>query len=141
MKESNFSRPIIQFSMMKKKMAEMVVKCWEADSLNYMTCGSIDNILKDVDKKLENYFEIVQKAIEDHAIEASACKVVGSEALAFCVDEAVQIHGGAGFIEEYPICAMYRDERINRIFEGTNEINRLLVSGASLKSSIGRYSY
>ena len=131
-----FSRPIIQFSMMKKKMAEMVVKCWEADSLNYMTCGSIDNILKDVDKKLENYFEIVQKAIEDHAIEASACKVVGSEALAFCVDEAVQIHGGAGFIEEYPICAMYRDERINRIFEGTNEINRLLVSGASLKKAL-----
>ena len=131
-----FSRPIVQFSMMKKKMAEMVVKCWEADSLNYMTCGSIDNILKDVDKKLENYFEIVQKAIEDHAIEASACKVVGSEALAFCVDEAVQIHGGAGFIEEYPICAMYRDERINRIFEGTNEINRLLVSGASLKKAL-----
>lgn len=131
-----FSRPIVQFSMMKKKMAEMVVKCWEADSLNYMTCGSIDNILKDVDKKIENYFEIVQKAIEDHAIEASACKVVGSEALAFCVDEAVQIHGGAGFIEEYPICAMYRDERINRIFEGTNEINRLLVSGASLKKAL-----
>mgnify|MGYP001346433194 FL=1 len=131
-----FSRPIVQFSMMKKKMAEMVVKCWEADSLNYMTCGSIDNVLKDVDKKLENYFEIVQKAIEDHAIEASACKVVGSEALAFCVDEAVQIHGGAGFIEEYPICAMYRDERINRIFEGTNEINRLLVSGASLKKAL-----
>tara|TARA_B100002052_G_scaffold203073_1_gene185390 strand:- start:3638 stop:5443 length:1806 start_codon:yes stop_codon:yes gene_type:complete len=131
-----FSRPIVQFSMMQKKMAEMVVKSWEADSLNYMTCGSIDNILKDVDKKLDNYFEIVQKAIEDHAIEASACKVVGSEALAFCVDEAVQIHGGAGFIEEYPICAMYRDERINRIFEGTNEINRLLVSGASLKKAL-----
>ena len=131
-----FSRPIVQFSMMQKKMAEMVVKSWEADSLNYMTCGSIDNILQDVDKKLDNYFEIVQKAIEDHAIEASACKVVGSEALAFCVDEAVQIHGGAGFIEEYPICAMYRDERINRIFEGTNEINRLLVSGASLKKAL-----
>ena len=131
-----FSRKIVQFSMMQKKLAEMVTKSFEADSLNYMTCGSIDEALKGIDKSLGNYFEIVQKSIEDHAIEASACKVIGSEALAFCVDEAVQIHGGAGFIEEYPICAMYRDERINRIFEGTNEINRLLVSGATLKKAL-----
>ena len=117
-------------------MADMVVKSWEADSLNYMTCGSIDESIKDFDKDDDNYFEKVQKVIEDHAIEASICKVVGSEALAYNVDEGVQIHGGAGFIEDYPICSMYRDERINRIFEGTNEINRLLAAGTTLKKAL-----
>ena len=95
-----FSRKIADFGMLQKKLAEMVVRSWEADSLNYMTCGSIDEAMTDIDKNKENYFEIVQKVIEDHAIEASICKVVGSEALAYCVDEGVQIHGGAGFIED-----------------------------------------
>ena len=131
-----FSRAISKFAMMKRKMSEMVVKSWEADSLNYMTCGSIDESIKDFDKDSDDYFEKVQKVIEDHAIEASICKVVGSEALAYNVDEGVQIHGGAGFIEDYPICAMYRDERINRIFEGTNEINRLLAAGTALKKAL-----
>ncbi len=131
-----FSRKIAKFGMIQKKLAEMVVKSWEADSLNYMTSGSIDESIKDLDKDKADYFEIVQKAIEDHAIEASICKVLGSEALAYCVDEGVQIHGGAGFIEDYPICAMYRDERINRIFEGTNEINRLLATGVTLKKAL-----
>ena len=131
-----FSRKISEFGMMKRKMADMVVKSWEADSLNYMTSGSIDESIKDFDKDSDDYFEKVQKVIEDHAIEASICKVLGSEALAYNVDEGVQIHGGAGFIEDYPICAMYRDERINRIFEGTNEINRLLASGTALKKAL-----
>jgi len=131
-----FSRRIAEFGMMRNKLASMVVKSWEADSLNYMTCGSIDESIQDLDKEKDDYFEIVQKVIEDHAIEASICKVVGSEALAYNVDEGVQIHGGAGFIEDYPICSMYRDERINRIFEGTNEINRLLATGISLKKAL-----
>jgi alkylation response protein AidB-like acyl-CoA dehydrogenase len=131
-----FSRKISEFGMMKRKMADMVVKSWEADSLNYMTSGSIDESIKDFDKENDDYFEKVQKVIEDHAIEASICKILGSEALAYNVDEGVQIHGGAGFIEDYPICAMYRDERINRIFEGTNEINRLLASGTALKKAL-----
>ena len=131
-----FSRKIAEFAMMKKKMSEMIVRSWESDSLNYMTCGSIDESIKDFNKESDDYSEKVQKAIEDHAIEASICKVVGSEALAYNVDEGVQIHGGAGFIEDYPICAMYRDERINRIFEGTNEINRLLSAGTTLKKAL-----
>ena len=79
----------------------------------------------------------MQKSIEDHGIEASICKIVGSETLAYAVDECVQVFGGAGFIEEYPAAEAYRDERINRIFEGTNEINRLLIAGLMLKSYYG----
>ena len=85
---------------------------------------------------LPNYFEIVQKVIEVHAIEASICKIIGSEALWKNIDDGIQILGGAGFIEEYGFAGMYRDERINRIFEGTNEINRLIIGGYTLKKSI-----
>ncbi|SVD13643.1 uncharacterized protein METZ01_LOCUS366497, partial [marine metagenome] len=95
-----------------------------------------DHALNDIDKSSDHYFEIVQKVIEDHGIEASIAKIVGSEALAYNVDEGVQIYGGAGFIEEYPMACLYRDERINRIFEGTNEINRLIIGGTLLKKAI-----
>ena len=101
-----------------------------------MITGSIDHKLVGCDKESEDYFNIVQKAIEDHGIEASISKIVGSEALAYAVDEGVQILGGNGFIEEYPMACAYRDERINRIFEGTNEINRLIIGGTFLKKAI-----
>ncbi len=131
-----FSRSIAEFGMVQNKLAKMVVKSWEADTVNYMTAGSIDKQLEGLDKNDEDYFVNVQKAVEDHGIEASVCKVVGSEALAYNVDEGVQILGGAGFIEEYEMAGMYRDERINRIFEGTNEINRMIVGGYTLKKAI-----
>ena len=136
LEREQFSRSITNFGMIQNKFAKMVVKAWEADTLNYATTGSIDSSIKKLDKKEPNYFKKVQNIIEDHAIEASLCKVLGSEALAFCSDETVQIFGGAGFIEEYPAAALYRDERINRIFEGTNEINRLLISSILLKKTI-----
>ena len=131
-----FSRSITKFDMIKRKFANMVVKAWESDTLNYATTGSIDHTISKVDKSDSDYYVKVQKIIEDHAIEASICKVLGSEALAYCVDNCVQIFGGSGFCEEYPAAGVYRDERINRIFEGTNEINRLLISGILLKKSI-----
>ncbi len=131
-----FNRSVKEFGMLRRKFANMVTRCWESDSINYMITGSIDYALSTVDKASDNYFEIVQKAIEDHGIEASIAKIVGSETLAFVVDEGVQIYGGAGFIEEYPMACTYRDERINRIFEGTNEINRLIIGGTLLKKAI-----
>ncbi|MDP6569842.1 MAG: acyl-CoA dehydrogenase family protein, partial [Candidatus Marinimicrobia bacterium] len=131
-----FNKTIKNFGMIQRKFANMVTRAWEGDSINYMITGSLDHTLNTVDKSAENYFEIVQKTIEDHGIEASISKVVGSEALAYTVDEGVQIYGGNGFIEEYPMACAYRDERINRIFEGTNEINRLIIGGTLLKKAI-----
>jgi alkylation response protein AidB-like acyl-CoA dehydrogenase len=131
-----FSRPISEFGMIQNKFANMIVRAWEADSVNYMTSGSIDAQLENCDKSAGDYYVNVQKAIEDHGVEASICKILGSDALAYNVDEGVQILGGAGFIEEYGMAGMYRDERINRIFEGTNEINRTIISGYTLKKAI-----
>jgi len=131
-----FNKTIKKFGMIQRKFANMVTRAWEGDSINYMITGSLDHSLNNVDKSADNYFEIVQKTIEDHGIEASISKVVGSEALAYAVDEGVQIYGGNGFIEEYPMACAYRDERINRIFEGTNEINRLIIGGTLLKKAI-----
>ena len=131
-----FSRSVANFGMIKNKFANMVTKSWESDSINYMTTGAIDEAVQKLDKNSEDYYNGVQKIIEDHSIEASISKILGSEALAYTVDEGLQIMGGAGFIEEYPMAGAYRDERINRIFEGTNEINRMIIGGYVLKKSI-----
>ena len=131
-----FSRSILKFDMIKNKFANMIVRTWESDTVNYATTGSIDHSISKLDDSDKDYYVKMQKITEDHAIEASISKVVGSEALAYCADEGVQIFGGSGFCEEYPAAGVYRDERINRIFEGTNEINRLIIGGYTLKKSI-----
>ncbi|MAR30290.1 MAG: acyl-CoA dehydrogenase [Candidatus Marinimicrobia bacterium] len=131
-----FEKSIKEFEMIQNKFSMMVTKAWESDSIVYMTSGSIDSIANTLDKEEDGYYVKLQKIIEDHAIEASACKVLCSENLAYIVDECVQVMGGAGFIEEYDAATLYRDERINRIFEGTNEINRLIVGSYALKKAI-----
>tara|TARA_Y100000814_G_scaffold182871_1_gene133733 strand:- start:666 stop:2495 length:1830 start_codon:yes stop_codon:yes gene_type:complete len=131
-----FEKSIKEFEMIQNKFSMMVTKAWESDSIVYMTSGSIDSIANTLDKEEDGYYVKLQKIIEDHAIEASACKVLCSENLAYIVDEGVQVMGGAGFIEEYDAATLYRDERINRIFEGTNEINRLIVGSYALKKAI-----
>jgi len=136
LERKQFSRSIKEFDMIKNKFAQMVVRTWEAYTVSYATTGSIDLSISKLNKNDDDYYEKMQKIIEDHAIEASVAKIVGSVALADNADDGVQIFGGAGFIEEYPAAQIYRDERINRIFEGTNEINRLIIGGTTLKKAI-----
>jgi len=128
-----FSRPIASFGAIKYKLAEMVSRIYACESAVYRTAGMIEAKEETIDKK--NPKELM-KAIEEYAIECSIIKVAGSEILFYCADENVQIHGGNGFTEDYPAEGVYRDCRVNRIYEGTNEINRLLIPGQLLKRAM-----
>ena len=119
-----FGKFLNEFGMIQKKLARMAAETYAAESEVFRTAGSIDRAERSTDNT-----EAMFKAVEEYAIEASIAKVHGSETLAYVVDEGVQIFGGYGFMHEYPIEKAYRDARIQRIFEGTNEINRLVTSG------------
>ncbi len=131
-----FDRPISEFGAIKEKVADLTADIFAAESLVYRLAGLLDTKLATIDKGIDNYYVEYQKGIEEYAPECAISKVFCSEVLARVVDEVLQIHGGYGFVSEYPAERFYRDERINRIFEGTNEINRLLIPGMILRKSM-----
>jgi alkylation response protein AidB-like acyl-CoA dehydrogenase len=126
-----FGQPIASFGAVKHKLAEMVIREYAVESMLYRTAGLIDAAMNG-----SHDSSAVLAALEEFAIEASILKVASSEMIDFVVDENVQIHGGNGFVHDYPAEMQYRDARVNRIFEGTNEINRLLIPGMLAKRAV-----
>jgi len=127
-----FGRAICEFGMIKQKLGEMAVRCYVGDAMVYRTLGDVDRALEQV--AAEDTAQVL-KTIESFAVECSINKVWTSEALAFVVDEALQVYGGYGYSKEFPAERAYRDARITRIYEGTNEINRLIIPTRLLKSA------
>jgi alkylation response protein AidB-like acyl-CoA dehydrogenase len=131
-----FGKKISSFGMIREKLANMTVKAFVSEAIQYRVAGLLDDNLATLDEKAKKDGGENAKAIGEYAVECSIAKIYGSECLDYCVDEYVQILGGYGYCSEYPAERAYRDARINRIWEGTNEINRLLIPGTLLRSAM-----
>jgi alkylation response protein AidB-like acyl-CoA dehydrogenase len=136
-----FGRKLTEFPLIGAKLATMAARTYAVESAIYRIAGLLEDRLAAAEAGAESgaaadSADAIRAALEEYAVECSLAKVLGSEELGVVVDELVQIHGGYGYIEEYPAAGYYRDARIHRIWEGTNEINRLLVPGTLLKRAM-----
>ena len=131
-----FGQPIAFFDAIKKKFSDMIIRTYALDSLIYRAIDEIQSTVEELDKNAPDYYVKMGQMMERFAIESSTSKVMGSEAIGFCADQGIQIFGGYGYIEEYPLAKVYRDCRIDRIWEGTNEINRQIITGYFMKKAL-----